>query len=340
MPAYRVVEVAPDGGLRLAERELVQPSAGQVRIRVEACGICHSDGVAVHPHDDGTANRVPGHEAVGRIDALGAGVTGWDVGDRVGVGFLGGHCGVCERCRQADFVGCTDQPYTGVHTDGGYAEVMYARQTALVSVPETMSALRAAPLLCAGFTVYHALTRNVLGRDGAAPGDLVAVQGVGGLGHLGIQYARKLGLRVAAVARGTDKSDLAVRLGAHHYIDSTAGDVAARLSDLGGARLVLATAAAGDLTPLLGGLAHGGKLVVVGVSPEPVRVTPRQLIFGAVEVSGSLTGTPAGNEHNLRFAEAQGIAPLTEHAVLADAAHAYDRMLRGEARFRMVLTPS
>jgi propanol-preferring alcohol dehydrogenase len=257
----------------------------------------------------------------------------------VGVGFLGGHCGACGPCRTGDFVGCTDQPYTGVHVDGGYAEVVYARQTGLVSVPEAMNALRVAPLLCAGFTVYNALVGNVLRPGGAAPGDLVAVQGIGGLGHLAIQYARALALRVAAVARGSGKEKLALELGAHHYLDSTAVDTAARLSKLGGARLVLATAAAGDMTPLLGGLARGGRLIALGIPDEPVRVTPHQLVFQAVQVLGSLTGTPAENEQNLAFAEAHGVAPLMEQAPLADAAQAHARMMRGEARFRMVLTP-
>ncbi|MFE9445111.1 alcohol dehydrogenase catalytic domain-containing protein [Streptomyces sp. NPDC006602] len=337
MATYRAVEVAPDGGLRTAERELVPPGPGQVRIRVEACGVCHSDSIVVHPHDSGEAGRVPGHEAVGRIDALGEGVSGWTPGDRVGVGFLGGHCGVCAACRRGDFVGCTDQPYTGVHVDGGYAEYMYARQTGLVAVPEDMDATRVAPLLCAGFTVYNALVSNVHG-GGPAAGELVAVQGIGGLGHLALQYARALSLQVAAVARGTDKEKLALDLGAHHYIDSKASDAAETLTGLGGARMVLATAAAGDVSPLLGGLARGGRLVLVGVSSEPVRVQPRQLIFDAVQVSGSLTGTPAQNEQNLAFAQAQNVSPMVEPASLADAQSAYDRMLRGDARFRMVLT--
>ncbi|MFI7143012.1 alcohol dehydrogenase catalytic domain-containing protein [Streptomyces massasporeus] len=339
MSTYRAVEVAPDGRLRPTERELVPPSAGQVRIRVEACGICYSDSVAVHPHGGDEPNRVPGHEAVGRIDAVGDGVTGWHVGDRVGVGFLGGHCGMCAPCRVGDFVGCTDQPYTGIHIDGGYAEVMYSRQTGLVSVPETMNALWVAPLLCAGLTVYNALVGHVFRPGGAVPGDLVAVQGIGGLGHLAIQYARALSLRVAAVARGSGKEGLALGLGAHHYVDSTAVDTATHLTKLGGAQLVLATAAAGDVTPLLGGLARGGKLIALGMTDEPVRVTPSQLIFQNVQVLGSLTGPPAQNEQNLAFAEAHGVAPMMEQAPLTDAAPAYARMMRGEARFRMVLTP-
>ncbi|MFL5999892.1 MAG: alcohol dehydrogenase catalytic domain-containing protein [Streptomyces sp.] len=337
MTTYRAVEVAPDGSLRLTERELVPPGPGQVRIRVEACGICHSDSIVVHPHDEGETGRVPGHEAVGRVDALGAGVTGWSVGDRVGVGFLGGHCGICAACRLGDFVGCADQPYTGVHVDGGYAEYMYARQTGLVAVPEEMSATRVAPLLCAGFTVYNALVDSVRQPGGLVAGDLVAVQGIGGLGHLALQYARALALRVVAIARGADKEELALGLGAHHYLDSKATDAAEQLTRLGGARMVLGTAAGGDVSPLLGGLARRGRLVLVGVSPEPVRVAPRQLIFDAVQVSGSLTGTSAENEQNLAFAQAHDVAPMVEQSSLTDVQAAYDRMLRGEARFRMVV---
>lgn len=338
MTTYRAVEVAPDGGLRLTERGLVPPGHGQVRLRVEACGICHSDSIVVHPHDGQNVGRVPGHEAVGRVDALGEGVSGWEVGDRVGVGFLGGHCGVCQACRLGDFVGCTDQPYTGVHVDGGYAEYMYARQTALVAVPEDMDATRVAPLLCAGFTVYNALVSNMQQPGGLVAGDLVAVQGIGGLGHLALQYADALALQVAAVARGTAKKELALGLGADHYIDSKASDAAEELVGLGGARMVLATAAAGDVSPLLGGMARRGRLVLVGVSSEPVQVSARQLIFDAVQVSGSLTGTPAQNEQNLAFAQAQNVAPMVEPASLADVQSAYDRMMRGEARFRMVIS--
>ncbi|MER6977255.1 alcohol dehydrogenase catalytic domain-containing protein [Streptomyces carpinensis] len=337
MATYRAVEVAPDGSLRPTERELAPPGPGQVRIRVEACGICHSDSIAVHPHDEQETGRVPGHEAVGRIDALGEDVDAWQVGDRVGVGFLGGHCGVCENCRLGDFVGCTDQPRTGVQVDGGYAEYLYARQTGLVAVPEQVSALRVAPLLCAGFTVYNALIREVQKPDGLVAGDLVAVQGIGGLGHLAVQYARALALRVTAIARGSDKEKLALGLGAHDYVDSRASDAAERLTELGGARMILATASAGDVTPLLDGLARRGRLVLVGVSSEPVRIQPHRLIFDGVQVAGSLTGIPAQNEQNLAFALAQDVAPMVEQTSLRDAQAAYDRMMRGDARFRMVI---
>src|SRR5580693_6164022 len=233
MSSYKVIEVAPDGSLRPAVRELFQPPAGQVRIRVEACGICHTDSFSVQPtppHDPGSSPRVPGHEIVGVIDAVGAGVAGWPVGQRAGVGFLGGHCGACESCRRGNFVACTNQPWTGMTVDGGYAEVVYARATGVVAVPGELSAVEAAPLLCAGFTTFNALLKAE-----AKAGDLVAVQGIGGLGHLGIQYAAKMGLRVAAIARGTAKEPLARKLGAHHYIDAGAADPGQALKKLGGA---------------------------------------------------------------------------------------------------------
>lgn len=332
MITYQAIEVAADGSLQATVRDLVPPAAGQVRIRVEACGICHTDALAVHPHAGAEPGRVPGHEVVGRIEALGDGVAGWSVGDRVGVGFLGGHCGVCGRCRDGAFVNCQDQPQTGVTVDGGYAEVLYARQSGLVSVPEGLAALDLAPLLCAGFTVYNALVKGA-----ALPGDLVAVQGIEGLGHLGIQYARRMGYEVAAVARGTRKADLARQLGAHHYIDSASGDVAAELNTLGGASVIIATAAGGDMSALLGGLAYGGRLVTVGVADKPLAVPVETLIFGNAQVKGSLTGSPAQNEHNVRFARAQGIQALVEPVKLIEAAHAFDRMMSGDARFRMVL---
>lgn len=330
---YRAVHVDTDGKLQPVERELTAPASGTVRIRLEANGVCHSDSVAVHPHEAGEFDAVPGHEAVGVIDALGEGVTGWAVGDRVGVGFLAGHCGQCAACRQSDFVGCTDQQWTGVHKDGGYAEVLYARQSGLVAIPDELTSEEAAPLLCAGFTVYNALLRS-----GACPGDLVAIQGIGGLGHLGIQYADKMGLRVVAIARGLAKEALSRELGADHYIDSSATDVAAELRRLGGANAVIATAANGSLTPLIGGLARGGKLVVVGVTDEPIQISTYDLIFRNVEVLGSLTGTPAQNEQNLRFAAAQGVRAVSEVVPLDKAADAYARMMAGDARFRMVLT--
>jgi propanol-preferring alcohol dehydrogenase len=329
MTTYQVIEVSPDRTLVPAERELVEPSPGEVRIRVEACGICHTDLSSL-----GDPGRVPGHEIVGRIDAVGAGVTRWSVGDRVGVGFLGGHCGECEPCRRGEFVNCEAQPKTGMTTDGGYAEYLYARQSGLVAIPAALTATAAAPLLCAGFTTYNALLKT-----GVRHGALVAVQGIGGLGHLGIQYARALGARVAAIARGSGKEHLAKQLGADHYIDSTATDPGAALRDLGGAAVILATAASGpSMTPLVTGLAYGGQLMVVGASADPIEVTPMSLIFGGTRLAGSLTGTSIENEDNLTFAEHQHIAAMIEEAPLSKAATAFDRMRAGEARFRMVLT--
>jgi alcohol dehydrogenase, propanol-preferring len=334
MSTYRAIQVASDGSLELAERELLAPQPGHVRIKVEACGVCHSDSVAVHPHPQSEPNVVPGHEVAGRIDALGEGVTQWSLGDRVGVGFLGGHCGVCGQCRRGNFTRCSDQPITGVTVDGGYAEYAYARQSGLVAIPDGLSALEAAPLLCAGFTTYNGLL-----KAGPKPGALVAVQGIGGLGHLGIQYARKMGAQVVAIARGTDKADLAKRLGAHHYIDSAATDPGAELKKLGGADVILATAASGtSMTPLIPGLAQQGTLMVVGASFEPIEVTPISLIFDGPRITGSLTGSSIENEDNLRFAADQGVSAMIEEAELADASAAYERMMSGAARFRMVLT--
>jgi propanol-preferring alcohol dehydrogenase len=334
MSTYLVIEVGPDGALRSSERDLVEPSPGQVRIRVQACGICRTDSIAVNPHPESEAGRVPGHEVVGVIDALGENVSRWQVGDRVGVGFLGGHCGICDPCRRGNFVACLDQPQTGVTVDGGYAEVLYARASGLVAIPADLTSQEAAPLLCAGFTTFNALLKGK-----ATAGDLVAIQGIGGLGHLGIQYAAKMGLQVAAVARGAAKGELALQLGAHRYIDAAATNSGAELKSLGGAQVIVATAASGSsMTPLLGGLAAGGRLVVVGASDEPLSVTPLELIFGDVNIGGSLTGSSIENEDNLTFAAAQGIRALVEPAPLKNAPDAYDRMMSGDARFRMVLT--
>ncbi|MBV1854384.1 alcohol dehydrogenase catalytic domain-containing protein [Catellatospora tritici] len=334
MSTYRAVEVAADGSLRLAERPLVEPAPGHVRVKVEACGVCHTDAFTVHPRPESEPARVPGHEIAGRIDALGEGVTGWNIGDRAGIGFLGGHDGVCNPCRRGDFAGCENQPVTGVSVDGGYAEYAYARESGLVRLPEQLSAVAAAPLLCAGFTTYNALL-----KAGVRGGSLVAVQGIGGLGHLGVQYARRMGAQVVAIARGTDKEPLARQLGAHHFLDSTAGDLGDRLKELGGADVILATAASGSsMTPLIPGLARGGTLMVVGASEEPIEVSPVALLYGTIRVTGLITGSAIENEDNLRFAVDQSVAAMIEQAPLADAAAAYDRMMSGKARFRVVLT--
>ncbi|OKI44710.1 alcohol dehydrogenase catalytic domain-containing protein [Micromonospora sp. CB01531] len=334
MSGYRAVEATADGDFTLVEREFEPPGAGQVRIAVEACGVCHSDVAGIM---NMTGSRpsgvpvVPGHEVIGRIDALGDGVSGWRVGQRVGLGYLGGHCGACAMCQRGDFVYCTDQPVLGDSQQGGYAEYLTARTSGLVAVPDDMPAAELAPLMCAGLTVHHALVSSV-----ARAGDLVAVQGIGGLGHLGIQYARAMGFRVAAIARGRDKEELALQLGAHHYIDSTASDQA--LQELGGARVVLATASSGaSMSPLIGGLAVRGQLVVVGVAQDPIEVSTVPLIFGGRAIVGSLTGTPRDNEDNVGFAHAHNIRPMVETVPLEQAGEAYARMMSGDARFRMVL---
>ncbi|MCK0174249.1 MULTISPECIES: alcohol dehydrogenase catalytic domain-containing protein [Mycobacteriaceae] len=335
MNSYRAYQVTKHREFSLVDRELHDPAPGHVRIRTAACGVCHSDVLAVEgQRPDPTTPMVPGHEVVGTIDAIGAGVEPrWQVGDRVGVGFLGGQCGQCDFCRRGDFVNCTDQPQPGTTVDGGYAEIVYARASGLVRVPEAFDALTAAPLLCAGVTVFNAL------RVAQAPvNSLVAVQGIGGLGHLGVQYAKKMGYRVAALARGTEKARLASTLGADHYIDSAAEDPAAALTALGGATAIIATAANGaSMAGLVAGLQPRGKMIVVGASPEPVPVHTPDLIFGGRSIIGSLTGSAIDNEDNLAFSLTHQIAPMIEPLPFHEAPRAYDRMMSGRARFRVVL---
>jgi propanol-preferring alcohol dehydrogenase len=334
MSVYRALEVTGSRTFAFVERETHDPLPGQVRLRVEACGVCHSDILAVEGlRDDPSVPIVPGHEIAGVIDAVGAGVSAWRVGDRVGVGYLNGHCGECEFCRRGDFVNCMNQPWTGTTVDGGYAEVTYARATGLVRLPQGVNSLDAAPLLCAGLTVYRALL-----EVDARPGALVAIQGIGGLGHLGIQYAKTLGYRVAAIARGSDKSDLASELGADDYVDSAAVDAGVALQQLGGAAAIVATAASGaSMSPLVAGLAPRGRLVVVGAAPDPIQVRTADLVFGTRTVLGSLTGTSIENEDNLRLAQDRGIRSYNEVLPLSEAPKAYERMLSGHARFRVVL---
>lgn len=334
MATYRAFEVTGQRRFALVERELREPEPGHVRFRVHSCGVCHSDILAVEGRrSDPGQPVVPGHEVVGVIDALGDGVAGWSVGDRVGVGFLGGHCGACTYCRRGDFVNCEHQPLFGTDVDGGYAEVAYARATGLVRIPDVLASVDASPLLCAGVTTYNAL-RGVH----AEPDALVAIQGIGGLGHLGLQYARELGYRVAAIARGTDKAELAERLGAHHYIDSAATDPAEALQGLGGAAAIVATAASGaSMSALVGGLAPRGQLIVVGGADDPIEVNTMDLIFGGRSITGSLTGSSLENEESLRFSADHGVAPMNEVFAFADAPAAYDRMMSGQARFRVVL---
>jgi alcohol dehydrogenase, propanol-preferring len=334
MSTYRAFQVTGQRQFELVERELVAPQPGHVRFRVQSCGVCHSDVLAVEGlRPDPQLPVVPGHEIVGVIDALGDQVSGWSIGDRVGVGFLGGHCGVCVWCRRGDFVNCENQPRPGTTEDGGYAEMVYARATGLARIPDALASLDASPLLCAGITTYNALRKL-----NAEPDALVAIQGIGGLGHLGVQYANKLGYRVAAIARGTGKADLAERLGAHHYIDSAAVDPGKALQELGGAVAIVATAASGaSMSPLLAGLAPNGQLVVVGVGDDPIEVNGADLVFGGRSIIGSLTGTALENEENLQFSLTHGVAPMTEVLPFEEAAAAYERMMSGHARFRVVL---
>jgi alcohol dehydrogenase, propanol-preferring len=329
------VQVREPGKLNLVELPIREPGPGQVRLRVEACGVCHSDAATVDGVLPGiTYPRVPGHEVVGKIDALGEGVSDWKLGQRVGVGFLGGHCGRCPACRRGDFVNCTNQPVSGGHYDGGYAEVMLAIPSGLAAIPDSLSSVEAAPLLCAGLTTYNALRRSP-----ARPGELIVIQGLGGLGHLGVQFAARMGFRVAAIARGAEKAALAKDLGAHHYIDSNAEDPAAALQALGGAKVILATASdSKSMSALIGGLARRGRMIVLGVGFDPIQVSPVQLLFGSLAVEGVLTGSPIDNEDTLAFSALQGIKPMIETMPLERAPDAYAKMMAGKARFRMVLT--
>ena len=314
---YNAVEAVAPGTLRLVQRPIPEPGTGQVRIRIEACGICHTDSLTIEGQWPGLSfPRVPGHEAVGRIEALGPAVAGWRIGQRVGVGFFGGECGHCEPCRRGDAINCQNLIISGITTDGGYAEVMIAEARALASIPDDISAADAAPLLCAGVTTYNAL-RNASLRAG----DLVAVQGVGGLGHLGIQFARRMGFCTVAIARGREKEKLATELGAHAYIDSEAEDAAVTLQRLGGAKVILATAASSrSMGPLIPGLSSRGKLIVVGASAEPIEVNPAHLIFGARSIAGTLTGTAIDEEDTLSFSVREQVRPIIETVPLERAA--------------------
>ncbi|MBV8860182.1 MAG: alcohol dehydrogenase catalytic domain-containing protein [Acidobacteria bacterium] len=326
---------APGADFQIVEREIPKPGAGQVRIKVQACGVCHSDVLTKEGGLPGIEYpRVPGHEVVGRIDEVGAGVSGWAEGQRVGVGWHGGHDGTCLSCRRGDFINCRNQKIAGISYDGGYQEYMVAPVEALAAVPESLSDAEAAPLLCAGITTFNALRHS-----GASPGDLVAVQGVGGLGHLGIQFANRFGYRVAAVGRGPENEALAKKLGAHVYIDSRATSAAEELQKLGGAKVILATAPNSKaISSLIDGLGPNGKLLVVGADSEPVEVTPVQLIFGSRTIQGWASGTATDSEDTLRFAELTGVRPMIETYPLERAAEAYARMLSGDAQFRVVLT--
>jgi D-arabinose 1-dehydrogenase-like Zn-dependent alcohol dehydrogenase len=324
------------GPLELVEVPIPQPGPGSVRIKVEACGICHSDSVTKEGIWPGVQfPRAPGHEVAGVVDAIGAGVKGWIAGQRVGVGWHGGHCGYCDSCRRGDFVTCQIAPeIPGISYDGGYADYMIAPAGALASIPDRLSAVEAAPLMCAGVTTF-----NSLRHSGARPGDTVAVLGVGGLGHLGIQFASKMGFKTVAIARGADKASLARELGAQHYIDSQATDAAADLTRKGGARVILATVTSGAaMSAVLGGLAVDGKLVIVGAPAEPLAVSALPLIFGRRSIMGWPSGTSIDSQDTLAFSAQSGVRPMTEVFPLERAAEGYERMMSGKARFRVVLT--
>jgi alcohol dehydrogenase, propanol-preferring len=331
---YRAVQITAKAQFELVERKVTEPPPGFVRIRVEACGICHTDVLTVEGLFPGIRfPRVPGHEVIGRIDALGEGVPDWKVGQRVAVGYLGGPCFRCEPCRRGDFVNCLNQSITGVSYDGGYAEVMFAREHALSKVPDELSTTEAAPLICAGLTTFNALRHSC-----ACAGDLVAVQGIGGLGHLGIQYARAMGFRVVAIARGAEKAPVARSLGAHFYIDAEAEDTVNRLQRLGGAKLMLATGTSGhSMANLLSGLAQRGEMIVLGVGNDPIDVPTAALVLASRSLHGCLTGTAIDGEDTFAFSVLENVRPLVEAVPLEKAAAAYSRMLSGKARFRMVL---
>jgi D-arabinose 1-dehydrogenase-like Zn-dependent alcohol dehydrogenase len=336
MTGTKVAEIRkPGGNFELVERDIPQPGPAQVRVKVEACGICHSDVLVKDGSWPGLQYpRVPGHEVAGRIDAVGSDVTEWKIGQRVGVGWHGGHCFRCEQCRRGDFAMCINRKITGVDFDGGYAEHMIAPAAALAAIPDDLPAVDAGPFMCAGVTVFNAL-RN----SGARPGDIVAVHGVGGLGHLGIQYARHMGFVTVAVNRGKDKEALATKLGAHRYIDSEASDAAAELQKLGGARVILATAPnAKAISALVPGLGVNGNLLIPAAPLEPLTVPVIPLIMGRRSVSGWYSGTARDSQDTLEFSALSRVRPMIEVFPLQRVAEAYDRMVSGKARFRVVLT--
>lgn len=333
----KVIQVSkPNAGLELVERERPDPKSRQVRIKVQACGICHSDMYTVTGGFPGIQYpRVPGHEVVGLIDAVGADVPDWRAGMRVGVGWHGGHCGHCSSCRRGDFITCRQGQIPGISYDGGYAEYMIAPFEALVSIPDELASEDAAPLLCAGITTFNALRHS-----GALTGDLVAILGVGGLGHLGVQFAAKMGFKTAAIARGADKGPLAKKLGAHVYIDSTVQNAAEELTRLGGAKVILATVTdAKSMSSVVAGLGIDGKLLVVGATGEAIEVPPFLLIGARRSISGWPSGTASDSEDTLKFSVLSSVRPMIETFPLAKAAEAYQHMMSGKARFRVVIVP-
>ncbi len=325
----------PGAGFEIVEREVPEPGEGQVRIKVQACGVCHSDVLTVEGSWPGIQYpRVPGHEVAGIVDEVGTGVSVWQKGQRVGVGWHGGHDNTCRECRRGDFRNCRNVQVTGISYDGGYQQYMVVPAEALVPIPDTISDAEAAPLLDAGVTTYNALRHS-----GAFPGDLVAVLGIGGLGHLGIQFANKFGYKVAAISRGAENAILAKKLGASVYIDSKATKAAEELQKLGGAQVILATAPSSKaMSELIDGLGPNGKLMVIGATFDPIEVTPVQLITGSRTIQGWTAGTPADSEDTLRFCELTGVRPMIETYPLEKAGEAYARMLSGKAEYRVVLT--
>lgn len=336
MSRMKAVQISKAGGnFEVVEREVPEPQRKQVRIKVEACGICHSDALVKEGHWPGIQYpRIPGHEIAGRVDAVGADVTQWKEGERVGVGWHGGHCFICDPCRRGDFVLCQNGKITGISFDGGYAEYVVVPSEAVAAIPEDLPAAEAAPLLCAGITVF-----NSLRHSGAVAGDLVAVQGIGGLGHLGIQYARQMGFRTVAIGRGKDKEPLARKLGAHDYIDASSGSPAVALQKLGGARVVLATAPdSKSISSVVDGLGVNGRLVIVGATADSLTLTPLQLIPNRRALQGWPSGTAKDSEDTMRFSTLSGVRPMIEQYPLEKAAEAFQQMISGKARFRVVLT--
>jgi D-arabinose 1-dehydrogenase-like Zn-dependent alcohol dehydrogenase len=332
----KAVQVPKAGGdFEVVERAMPKPGASQVRVKVQACGVCHSDSFTKEGLWPGIQYpRVPGHEVVGVIDELGAGVSVWKKGQRVGVGWHGGHDNTCRQCRRGDFKNCENLQVPGISYDGGYAQYMVAPVDALVAIPDTLADAEAAPLLCAGITTFDALRRST-----AMPGDLVAVQGVGGLGHLAIQFANKFGYKVAAIGRGADTAALAQKLGASVYLDTESTNAAEALQKMGGAQVILATAPSSKaMSELVNGLGPNGELIVIGVSLDPIEVTPVQLIVGSKRIQGYASGAPAATVDTLRFSELTGVRPMVETFSLENASQAYERMMSGTVRFRAVLT--
>jgi D-arabinose 1-dehydrogenase-like Zn-dependent alcohol dehydrogenase len=336
MPKMRAVQVPrPTGPFEIVEREIPEPGPGSVRIKVQACGICHSDSVTKEGILPGIQYpRVPGHEVVGVVDVVGPGVARWKPGQRVGVGWHGGHCGYCDSCSRGDFFACqTSTLICGVTYDGGYADYMIAPAEAIAMVPEELSAVEAAPLMCAGITTF-----NCLRNSGARTGDVVAVLGLGGLGHLGVQFAAKMGFRTIGIARGKDKEPLARQLGAHHYIDSQSQDPAAELLKFGGAKVILATVTNGEaMSAASGGLAVNGTLMIIGAVPS-LQVSPLQLLSGRQSIKGWYSGTAIDSQDTLSFSVLSGVRAMNEVYPIEQIAEAYERMLSGKARFRVVLT--